>query len=264
MEKTGDGGRDHDHERHEPLRATLWSLRPAGEHAGLRKAAQAAGLRLRVLPLQRLRPCEDRAGLAAALAAPVRVYTSPAAVRFAAMQAADLARPGVDIGVGAGTAAALRRAGVAEPLQPARMDSEGVLELPLLQRVEGLAIGLVTAPGGRGLLPRVLASRGARIALAAVYARCPQRGGARLLADFVHDSGAVLLASSAEAFGLLCARLPAATTPRGRALRSRLLVVGSERLADAAAAAGFRQVRVARGPVPAALVAAALTPADLQ
>ena len=242
---------------------TLWSLRPAGEHAGLRRAAQAAGLRLRALPLQRLVAREAGAALAAALVAPIRLYTSPAAVRFAAMQA-DLRRPGLDIAVGSGTAAALRRAGAAAVLQPERMDSEGVLGLPALQAVGDQTVGLVTAPGGRGLIPQVLGGRGARLVVAEVYARCMQRGGARRLAAFVDDQGAVLLASSAEALALLCRRLPAAGSPRGDAVRARPLVLSSPRLAERAAAEGFRDRRVARGPSPAALVAAALTPTDLQ
>ena len=81
--------------------STLWSLRPAGEHAALRRVAQGAGFRLRVLSLQRLVANPDGAGLAAALAAPVRLYTSPAAVRFAASQAEGrLRREGLDLAVG--------------------------------------------------------------------------------------------------------------------------------------------------------------------
>ncbi len=248
--------------------STLWSLRPAGEHAALRRAAQGAGFALRTLSLQRLVMREDGRRLGAALAAPIRLYTSPAAVRFAAAQApAGLSRAapdGIDIAVGSGTAAALRRAGVAAPRLPQRMDSEGVLALPELQALAGVRVGVITAPGGRGLLVPALAERGAEPCVAEVYARSPLRGGARRLAGFIADEGGLLLASSAEALTLLVARLPAAERGAGRRVRARTVVVSSARLAALAAQAGFAHVVVADGPTPAALVAAASRASPLQ
>lgn len=250
-------------------RATLWSLRPAGEHAALRQCVQAAGANgagfvpagrfaLRALSLQRLVGRDAGRALDNALAAPVRVYTSPAAVRFAALQAArgGLARPGIDVAVGSGTAKALQRVGVAAPLRPERMDSEGVLALPPLRHLEGSAVGLITAPGGRGLLAPTLRERGAALRIAEVYARAKLRGGARRLADFIADERGVLLASSAEALALLLTRLPATGTPAGDRVRRRAVVVSSARLAALAADAGFTRVIRADGPTPAAFVAA--------
>lgn len=237
---------------------TLWSLRPAGEHAALRRVAQGAGFRLRVLPLQRLVARSDAARLADALASPIRLYTSPAAAHFAAMQVeGGLHREGLDLAVGSGTAAALRRVGVADARSPARMDSEGVLAMPELQSPGGLSVGVITAPGGRGLLIPALRERGAVVHVAEVYSRAASRGGARRLADWAHDAGAVLLASSAEAFDRLVLALPAATSERGHAMRTRPVVVSSGRLAERAGKAGFRRVVVAEGPTPMALVAAA-------
>ena len=86
-------------------RRTLWSLRPAGEHAVLRKVAQDAGFRLRALSLQRLLGRVAAAALGAALAAPIRIYTSPAAVRFARTGTARTTEAGLDLAVGSGTAA---------------------------------------------------------------------------------------------------------------------------------------------------------------
>lgn len=244
---------------------TLWSLRPAGEHAALRRVAQGAGFALRALPLQRLVMRHDAARLALALAAPVRVYTSPAAVRFAAAQCGSgVIRDGIDIGVGSGTAAALRRAGVLEPRTPSRMDSEGVLALPELQAIDGAVLGLITAPGGRGVLAPALAERGATLRVAEVYAREPMRGGARRRAAFIADDTAVLLASSAEAFARLVAALPAPGTATGRRVRARPVAVSSARLAEQAGQAGFEHVVVAAGPTPAALVAAASRASPLQ
>ena len=51
------------------------------------------------------------------------------------------------------------------------MDSEGLLALPVLADVHGLRIGLVTAPGGRGLIAAQLQAAGATIERADVYQR---------------------------------------------------------------------------------------------
>lgn len=237
---------------------TLWSLRPAGEHAALRRVAQGAGFRLRVLPLQRLVARPEASRLVEALAAPIRLYTSPAAVRFAAAQAGDaLRREGIDLGVGSGTVAALRDLGVATARAPARMDSDGVLAMAELQEIAGAVVGVITAPGGRGLLVPALRDRGALVRVAEVYARARLFGGARRLSDWMADAEGVLLASSAEAFSLLASAIPAASSPRACSARERPVVVSSARLAERVVAAGFHRVVVAEGPTPVALVAAA-------
>lgn len=243
---------------------TLWSLRPAGEHAGLRRAAQGAGLRLRALPQQRLAARADdasRRALEAALEAPIRVYTSPAAVRFAARLAGDgagLVRPGIDVAVGAGTAGALRALGARDVHHPARMDSEGALALPALRVPAGTPVGLVTAPGGRGLLAATLRERDAALRVADVYERRPVRGGARARAALLADRSGVLLASSAESIALLLERLPGRASRSGLALRARGVVASSARLAGHLRAAGFATVVEAESARPEALVAAAL------
>ncbi len=237
-------------------RATLWSLRPAGEHAGLRRVAQGAGFRLRVLPLQRLVARPASSALSAACAASVCIVTSPAAVRFAARQGGLRSAHRV-VAVGAGTAAALHATGVAEVAVPARMDSEGVLALPELESIEGRAVGLVTAPNGRGLLEQGLLARGARLVRADVYARWPLHGGARSLAALADDDHALLLVTSAEALGLLVSRLGRLAPARSTALCRHRVIAGSARLAEQARRAGFPDVIEAAGPTPAALVDAA-------
>src|SRR5690349_5128011 len=124
---------------------TVLSLRPVGGHAALRRAAAAEGARVLALSPWRLAPRThpgSREALAEALAAPLVVFTSPAAARFAAGLLPLRVPSGAQwIAVGSGTRQALRRAGVAA-LAPDRMDTEGLLALPQLQRVEGRDIGL--------------------------------------------------------------------------------------------------------------------------
>lgn len=237
---------------------TVLSLRPRGQHAGLRAAAARSGARLRAvspIAIAALDTADARQSLAAALGADIVLFTSPNAVRAAAALAPLHARRGQPwLAVGAGTRRALARCGIAA-VAPARMDSEGLLGLPQLADVRGKRIGLVTAPGGRGVLAPTLAARGATVRRADVYMRrsvalSPAQRAA--LDDAARDPGRVLLAlSSGEALDALLAQVPA------RGLRDIAVVAASARLGDAARAAGFTRIAVATDARPAALLRAA-------
>lgn len=234
------------------------SLRPRGEHAGLRAAAARAGAGLIALSPWRLVFHNDDAtcaALDAALDAPRVVVTSPAAVRAAAAL-----RPlrGVDAhwcAVGAGTAAALRRAGARSVEVPARMDSEGVLALPALQDIAGSAVGLLTAPGGRDAIAPALASRGAQVRRTDVYMRdvlAPAPSAVAALERI--DAPCALALSSGEALRQVLAALPPTAV---RKLRDAQVLAASERLVALAHGLGFGDVVRAAGPRPGQLVAAA-------
>lgn len=76
------------------------------------------------------------------------------------------------IAVGPATAQALEQAKIPRVVMPAtRFDSEGVLALDSLQQLHGRRVLMVRGVGGRDLLERVLAERGAVVDIAAVYTR---------------------------------------------------------------------------------------------
>ncbi len=238
---------------------TLISLRPRGQHAPLRRAAQAAGARVLALSpwaLQVRADAATRAQLSRALAAQRVVFSSPAAVHAAArLQPLAGAHPGIWLAVGAGTAAALRMHGAEEVQAPARMDSEGLLALPALADLRGLEAGLVTAPGGRGIIATTLVERGAHLHRADVYQRVPLALPARTLQRLRHSAPPWVLAlSSGEALALLLAALP---QDLQAPLREAVVVAASARLAEQARAAGFARVRLAEGPLPRQLAQAA-------
>lgn len=167
----------------------------------------------------------------------------------------DAARAGIWLAVGAGTAAALRAHTAGPVLAPARMDSEGLLALPELATLDGLDAGLVTAPGGRGIIAATLVARGATLHRADVYQRVPLPLPPRALQRLRRRAAPWVVAlSSGEALDLLLAKAPPDLLPR---LRASLVVAASARLADQAHAAGFAHVRVAEGPLPRQLVQAA-------
>ncbi|TKR30285.1 uroporphyrinogen-III synthase [Luteimonas gilva] len=239
---------------------TLISLRPAGGHAPMRRAAAKHGARVLALSPWRLRRRDDpatRTALREALAAERVVFTSPAAV--AAASALRKLRPGpgrIWFAIGEGTAAALRRAGV--PPQrirtPQRMDSDGLLALPDLQALRGTDVGLVTAPGGRGAIAPALAARGARVLRSDVYEREPvvwSAATSNKLRALTRPYAWVV--SSGEALQRTRQALP---PEWAQAWPDSLAVVASERLAVVAREAGFGRTLVAASARPADLVAA--------
>ena len=245
--------------RNGPHRWYVISLRPTGQHGPVRRAAAAHGAGVLALSPWSIEPVDTpqaRQSLAAALAAPVVVFTSPAAARAAAALAPLRREPGQDwLGVGAGTAGALRRAGVEGVESPERMDSEGLLAMPALQRLAGRHLGLVTAPGGRGTLVPAFEARGARVIRADVYQRVPRRVSRRQLGRLhALQTPAVLTVSSGEALQRIVADIDAAALAR---LRSLPAVVASDRLGALAGELGFDRVHRAASARPADLVAAA-------
>ncbi|WP_460814922.1 uroporphyrinogen-III synthase [Luteimonas pelagia] len=243
-----------------PPRWYVISLRPAGDHAALRRAAARHGAGVLALSPWRIEACDDeatRTALRTALASGIAVFTSPAAVRAAATLALLHARGRVAYAVGSGTAAALRRAGVPAPRAPGRMDSEGLLALPGLRNLDGHEVALVTAPGGRDRIAPALRARGARVQRVDVYARRPIALAARQVERLRSlDAPAVLALSSGEALARVMDALP---PDAARRLRGCAVTAASERLAALARGHGFpaARVSVAAGPRPAQLVDAA-------
>ena len=232
--------------------------RPAGTGAAwVRRIRKLGGTPL-LLPGASLRPAHDavaaRQALRAALAGEVAIFTSPAAVRFARALGLPRTRPHV-LAPGAGTLHALQRAGFADAEAPAREDSEGILALRALQRIDGLRIGLVGAAGGRGLLERELAGRGATVVRANVYRRLPARLDRRHADAMQRDTRKPLyvLLSSAEALANILAALP---EDARHALYAGSAVVSSARLATAAREAGFARVLRAASAQADAMLAA--------
>ncbi|MGV8922509.1 MAG: uroporphyrinogen-III synthase [Thermomonas sp.] len=240
---------------------TALSLRPRGQHGGLRTAASRHGARMLALSPYVIEPLagqNHRKALEQALAADITVWTSPNAVRAAAALQPLQARPGQTwLAVGSGTRRALQRAGI-DARAPSRMDSEGLLAMPELQDVRGSSIGLVTAPGGRGMLAPTLAERGAHVIRADVYARRSIAFSTRALTALdtalASPHRVLLVLSSQDALQrLLNARLSGSHA----ALTDIAVVAASQRLADIARSAGFQRITVATSATPGALLHAA-------
>lgn len=232
------------------------STRPLNQHAGVRRSAAKLGASTFALSTVKLQPLEAKAQLRQALRCPRVLVTSPAAARLANAQIALAPRTGQRwFALGAGSAAVLRRCGIARVSVPeSGSDSEALLANGEFRDVRGDRIGLITAPGGRGLLADQLQARGASVVVAEVYRRQEQAiSAARLRAlDALPATTAVLITSS-EAFSLLWHALDDAARAR---LLGRPCVVSSERLSAQARALGFSRVLRAATARPADLLAA--------
>lgn len=242
-------------------RWTLLSLRPRGGHHGLRRAVQQAGgtlLALSPWAIVARTDAHSRHQLQQALQADRLVFTSPAAVLAAdALQPlAPAAGRGQWLAVGAGSARALAQVGISGVLSPQQMDSEGLLELPALQQLEGLSVGLVTAPGGRGVIAATLAARGARLQVAHVYERRLLRIAARQRARLRRlPMPCVLALSSGKALQQLWDQL--STAQRAGLLRCQV-IAASPRLLQQAHTLGFAGGRCAASAMPADMLQAAI------
>ncbi|MET0255941.1 MAG: uroporphyrinogen-III synthase [Luteibacter sp.] len=246
--------------RTHPLRnVTVVITRPAGTAGPMsRRVRKLGGIPVSVPGLS-LRATEDASAVDAhlrdALGGDVLIFTSPAAVRFAA-DVLPLATRATVIAVGRGTARALRTANLPDARFPeTSQDSEGVLGLPELADVHGRRVALIGAPGGRGLLRERLAQRGAILDEIHVYHRVAPRLDRRHIDPLLKLTrrSAVLL-SSAEALDHLHRALIA---PAWRRLVQAVAVVSSERLREIATQVGFERVVVASSALPADLLAAA-------
>ncbi len=241
---------------------TAWyliSLRPSGQHDGLRRAAARHGARTVAVSPWRLQPRDDastRDQLRQAQACDLLVFTSPAAAAAAArLLPLGQLKAGSLIAVGQGTARALRRHGAGVVAAPTRMDSEGLLALPAMADLDGKRVALVTAPGGRGMIAAQVQARGAQLLRVDVYERIPLQVPAAQWARLqALDAPAVLVVSSGEALERVLPQVPPGLRRRWQ---EQPLVAASTRLAALATTLGFAHAGVAAGPLPGQLAAAA-------
>ncbi len=141
--------------------------------------------------------------------------------------------------IGRQTAARLQAAGQRVDLvPPPPFTSEALLALPELARLAGQRLLIVRGEGGRTLLAEQLAARGARVHHLVAYRRVRPATPPEVLARLLRTPGVdVVAVTSVEALHNLLAL--AGTLCRAELL-ARPLLVGSARMAGAAARLGFR------------------------
>lgn len=232
--------------------------RPEAQAGALCRLVEAAGGRAVRFPAVVIEPVREPGPARKLLAQPwdLILFVSRNAVMHALPLLPRHGLPGAQrLGaIGAATAKALTAAGRTPDLLPAgRFDSESLLALPELEKLDGRRVLVVRGTGGRSLLGDTLAARGAQLAYAEVYRRdLPETDLAPLLARWRQDVQ-LTTATSGEILSNLLTLL-------GRDGRDLLLatplVVVSERTARSAVEQGFARVEVAEEASDPAVLAA--------
>lgn len=224
----------------------------------LARALGDAGFSSEVVPLVATEACGVHETLAAIEAMPAIdaiVYTSAHAVehffRMDPARALAMVAGTVSVAIGAATAGALRRHGVAA-IRPEDERTEGILALPIAA-LSGGHVLIVGGEGGRRALDAALISRGARVARVTVYRRV-SAVSAEVVERLVRGRFAAAVVSSVAGGEALHAAARAAG-PAGARLLRMPLAVPSQRVADAVEALGFAHVRVSEGAGAHAVIA---------
>lgn len=158
------------------------------------------------------------------------------------------------IAVGPTTAESARATLGCDVAQPTTgMTSEAILEMTLLQEVEGQKIGIVRGQGGRELLADTLRQRGAEVDYLEAYSRkALAYDAAQFCAELTAAGVNVLTASSGESLDKLTALLADNT----ELMAGLDLIVPSQRVAEQARNSGYLRVHNAGGADPSSFVAA--------
>ncbi len=208
--------------------------------------AQAGGVPV-LFPLLDIAPVENSQALRQQVAqlahCDLAIFISPNAVKYG--MAAILAGAGglpesLKVAtVGAGSAKALRAAGVAGVIAPTeRFDSEGLLALPELQNIAGWRVMIFRGDGGRELLGDTLKARGATVEYVTCYRRSKPTQPVSELLLAMPDA---LTVTSSEALGYLWDMLD---EPAKSALADTPLFVPHPRIAALAQTQGWTQVHL--------------------
>jgi uroporphyrinogen-III synthase len=213
-----------------PSAWTCVSLKPEGHHRALMQACKAFGARFIACSSLRLEKRAADADIASAMQSDIVIATSPTAVKFALQSAFALKKGARGFGIGPGTGKALKKMGLGTVHYASdASDSDTLLAHPELQMLEGVSVGLLTAPGGRGLIAPSLLARNAKLHVAEVYQRNAIAIAPSRLKLLTHTAApTAVFCSSFEAFSALWSQLDPAQQKR---MGAQHWVVSSERLA---------------------------------
>lgn len=219
--------------------------RPHGQAAGMEARLQALGARPVLFPTLEIQAPADTDALARRLAQLAEfdfaIFVSPTAVAQALARIPAWPRGPRAVGVGPGTATALREAGIAGVLAPEDgADSEHLLALPELADMRDRSVLIFRGEGGRALLAETLAARGARVEYAECYRRgLPAADTAALIAQWRRgDIHAVTVLSSQALDNLFTLLGP----DQAGLIRATPLFASHPRIADHALALGIDRV----------------------
>ena len=233
---------------------TVLSLRPCGQHAVAHSASELRGAKFLSCSSMKLEPIKNDDELKKALSCDYIVVTSPAAARFAAQSSVfSVASNARWFAIGEGTASVLGKIGVRNISTPdTGSNSESLLAMTTLQNLDKQRVGVITAPGGRGLIEPELVKRGARVHVVHTYQRKIIPVPAEQL-DAIDklQPPFVVLCSSHEVFRSFWQQITPALQAK---LRQGVWVLSSARLQALLREAGLLNTSVSPSPQPDAML----------
>ncbi len=171
------------------------------------------------------------------------IFVSPNAVKYSVEKNLSLIDilPEQLIAVGQGTAERLCSAGFEKISIPEEFNSEGLLQLPELRKVNGQHILIVKGRGGRTLLAETLKKRGAICYCLDVYGRVTEQLNIDLWKAFLTSAKMnIILMASVDAMRALNSNLD-----NDFDYSNLVLIVASKRIKEHALQYGFKKIIVA-------------------
>lgn len=230
---------------------TILVTRPAEQAARLSQLIRDAGGEPFVFPAIEIRPPADPAPVKAILERlqefDLAIFVSPTAVARAFEYLGHRRWPGglQAAAVGQGSARALHAHGLNEVIAPeSQSDSEALLALPAMQAVAGKRIVIFRGEGGRELMSRTLAERGALVEFAECYRRAkPDADITPLLAQQQRQKFSAIVLTSRESL----ANFREMAGEAWEAFKAIPAFVPHERIAQTAREMGMNAVHVTSG-----------------
>ena len=235
--------------------------RPAAQAGALAQQVAALGRTPVLLPLLDIHPLADLAPLKAALAQlsafALVAFVSPNAIDAAFAHLPDGWPAGVTLAVlGEGSRAALARHGITQananivsPADPARSDSENLLQTLDLAALAGRRVLIVRGESGRELMADGFRAAGAQVSVVAAYRRSVPvltPGLAQRLRSLLAAENDWIITSSEALRGLLALLEQLDSQATGQLLVAKMqhqhVIVPHARIAETARALGFTRL----------------------
>jgi len=233
--------------------------RPSAQSEPLRALISAEGGQAIVLPTIEIMPVKQDVTLSYVKQQDLAIFVSPNAVIMLDQNVkAQWPNSLQIVAVGAGTAAALKLAGLHVQHQPKQFNSEALLKLPILQKVSEKRIVIFKGEGGRDLLATTLKERGALITEKVIYRRVlPKIDLKSALPDQLRKQINIIVCTSNTGLQNLVELI---STANHKWLLNMPLLVISQRMANFACELGFvRMPLVAENATDEAIVKALLS-----
>ena len=234
---------------------TVLSLRPRGQHAVAHCETKMRGAKFLACSSIKLEAIENDVALKKVLVCDQIIVTSPAAARFAAKSAVfSVIEKTRWFALGKGTSAVLEKSGITKiTIALEGSNSESLLALPDLQNLNGKEIGLITAPGGRGVIEPSLIKRGAKVHICHVYRRKLVKINSKQIQGIEQvDLPFAVLCSSQEVFESFWHQIPMRAQEK---MNQGLWVLSSSRLEGLIRQAGMQNTTTSESARPADMLA---------